>query len=280
MIRTIGAHIMRMAFVSLCIVLSEAMQAQAQSHVTYVTIPVSAVASARPPSEPLSGQLLIPSGNGSFPVVIVLHGCGGLAANETIWADRLNGWGYAALILNSFAARHVPSVCAPAYQSLVTPVDRAGDVMNAAAWLRTVPPVDGNRIGVLGLSHGGSTAAAVTRADMQRASPGLIKAAVDYYGACRDASVHGTVPLLALAGEDDTWGFPARSCKEFGARLRPDQPFEVYTYPGVVHGFDNPRGGAFRMNEGHPIQYNPAAAEDSYVRVKTFLDRYVGHPGH
>jgi dienelactone hydrolase len=280
MIRTIGPNVMRTAFVSLCIVLGYAMQAKAQSHITYVTIPVSAVANARPPSEPLSGQLRIPWGDGSFPVVIVLHGCGGLAINETIWADRLSGWGYAALIVNSFAPRHVASVCAPAAQPLVTAIDRAGDAMNAAAWLRTVPSVDGNRIGVLGLSHGGGTAAAVTRADMQRAGPGLIKAAVDYYGPCRDASAHGTVPLLALAGEDDTWGYPARSCKEFGTRLRPDQPFEVYTYPGVVHGFDNPRGGAFRLNEGHPMQYNHAAAEDSYARVKTFLDRYVGRPGH
>src|SRR6202020_2166324 len=157
---------------------------------TYVTIPVSPVARARPPAEPLSGQLLLPGGNGPFPVVIVLHGCGGVAPNETLWADRLNGWGYAALILNSLASRHVPSVCPAAYQPLVTAIDRAGDVMNAAAWLRTVPSVDGARIGVLGLSHGGGTAASVTRTEFQQAGPGWIKASVDYYGPCRDAPAH------------------------------------------------------------------------------------------
>jgi len=31
--------------------------------------------------------------------------------------------------------------------------------------------------------------------------------------------------------------------------------------------------------EGHALQYDRAAAEDSFVRVKAFLDRYVGHPG-
>jgi dienelactone hydrolase len=267
------------AAISFCIVIGGTTRAKAQTHSEYVTIPVFQVAHARPPQQPLTGQLLVPWGNGPFPVVILLHGCGGVAANEALWSDRLAGWGYASLILNSFAARQVASVCAPAYQPLVTPIDRAGDVMNAAAWLRNVPSVYGTRIGVLGLSHGGGTAADVTRREFQQSAPGLIKASVDYYGRCRDASAHGTVPLLALAGEDDTWGDPARTCKEFATRLRPDQPFEVYTYPGTVHGFDNPRAQALREGEGHPIQYNHTAAEDSYARVKAFLDRYVGHAG-
>ena len=84
------------------------------------------------------------------------------------WTERLIGWGYATLILDSFGARHVTSVCAPAYQPLVTNLDRAGDVMNAAAWLQGVPGIDGKRVGVVGFSHGGGTAVAVTRDEVQR----------------------------------------------------------------------------------------------------------------
>jgi dienelactone hydrolase len=263
----------------LCILLAYAVPAGAETRVSYGTIPVHPVAGARLPPGPLSAELRLPPGNGPFPVVIVLHGCGGIGMDEPIWTDRLNGWGYAALILNSFSARHVTTVCASADQPLVTNIDRAGDVMNAAAWLQGVPSVDGKRIGVLGMSHGGGTAVAVTRADIQQTGPGLIKAAIDYYGPCRDAGAHGTVPLLALAGEDDNWADPARLCRTFGASLRPDQPFEIYTYPGAVHDFDNPRARALRYNQGHPTQYNYSAAEDSYARVRTFLGRYLGHPG-
>jgi dienelactone hydrolase len=263
----------------LCTLLACVVPASGGTRVSYGTIPVHPVAGARLPPGPLTAELRLPSGDGPFPVVIVLHGCGGIGRDEPIWADRLNGWGYAALILNSFSARQVNTVCALANQSLVTNIDRAGDVMNAAAWLQGVPSVDGKRIGVLGMSHGGGTAVAVTRADIQKTGPGLIKAAVDYYGPCRHAEAHGTVPLLALAGEDDNWSDPARLCRSFGASLRPDQPFEIYTYPGAVHDFDNPHARALRFNEGHPTQYNYSAAEDSYVRVRTFLGRYLGHPG-
>ena len=239
------------------------------------SIPVHPVGAIRRPSEPLTGWLQVPPGKGPFPVVILLHGCGGLGNRMPTWTERLIGWGYATLILDSFGARHVTSVCAPAYQPLVTNLDRAGDVMNAAAWLQGVPGIDGKRVGVVGFSHGGGTAVAVTRDEVQRSGPGLIKAAVAYYGPCRDPAAHGTVPLLVLAGEDDTWGFPARTCKSFGVTLRPDQPFEIHTYPGVVHDFDNPRVMPRRMLEGHPAQYDHDAAEDSYQRVRTFLARYL-----
>ena len=36
------------------------------------------------------------------------------------------------------------------------------DVISAALWLRNQPGIDPDRIGVLGVSHGGSTAAWVT----------------------------------------------------------------------------------------------------------------------
>jgi len=167
-------------------------------------------------------------------------------------------------------------VCPADRQHLVTAQDRAGDVLSAAVWLRTRPEIDGARIGVIGASHGGSTAAWVTQRRYEQLFLGLLKASVDYYGGCRSPETHGTVPLLALAGDDDTWGFPALSCRGFAGKLRPDQVFEVHTYPGVVHAFDNEQLPYRNTKEGHPMQYDRAAAEDSYVRVKAFLDHYVG----
>ena len=238
-------------------------------------IPFESIAGARGPANGLDGTLKLPPGQGPFPVVIVLHGCGGLGSNQKLWADRLNGWGYAAFLLDSFGPRGVKSVCAAANQPMVTPLDRASDVISAALWLRGQPNIDPDRIGVLGGSHGGTTAAWVTQAVYEKRYPSLLKASIDYYGACRQPETQGTVPLLALAGEADSWGQPATTCQTFARKLRTDQPFELHTYPSVVHAFDNPRQETLSLNEGHPLLYNRPAAEDSYERVRTFLARWL-----
>ncbi len=195
--------------------------------------PIPTMPMARSAPGPLSGQLTRPPGPGPAPAIILLHGCGGLGRSMNPWVTRVTGWGYAALVLRSFPARHVRTVCAPENQPEVTPADRAGDAMNAAIALQTVLGIDGARIGVIGFSHGGNTAATLTRIEFEQFRPGLIKAAVDYYGPCRNARRHGTVPLLALNGDDDDWGHPPVTCRKFGESLRVDQPFELHTYPST-----------------------------------------------
>jgi dienelactone hydrolase len=49
----------------------------------------------------------------------------------------------------------------------------------------------------------------------------------------------------------------------------------VVAYPGVVHAFDNPGLTRRVTSNGHALQYDRDAAEDSFVRVRAFLDRYV-----
>jgi dienelactone hydrolase len=238
-------------------------------------IPFVAIGGARGPENGLDGKLRLPPGKGPFPVAIVLHGCNGINVNQSLWADRLNSWGYAAFILDSFGPRGVKNVCAPIDQSTVKASDRASDVISAALWLRTQPGIDPARIAVLGNSHGGATAAWVTQAMYDRLYPGLLKAAVNYYGACRNPPAHGTVPLLALAGSADGWGWPAPACEAYGHEIKGGQPFEVHVYPGVFHSFDNPRIATLTMNEGHKLLYDQAAAEDSFRRVRAFLGQWL-----
>ncbi len=233
-------------------------------------IPPIGAPGARMPSDPIPAELKLPPGKGPFPAVIVLHGCAGIGQSQFIWARRLNGWGYAALIPDSLTPRDVKRVCEPAAQGLVTPEDRVGDVGSAAAWLRNSPKIDPTRIGVLGLSHGGTTVVMATR----RAYAGFgLRAAVDYYGPCVDPASHGTVPLLVLAGEADDWGHPAARCRAFGLALKSGQPFEIYTYPGVTHAFDN-SAMVLTVSNAHPMEYNQAAAEDSFSHVHAFLERW------
>lgn len=239
-----------------------------------IAIPDQHIAGARVPETPLSADLVLPSGQGPFPVVILLHGCGGLKPSLWDWARRLQGWGYASLVLDSFSARGVDTVCAPARQHLVTAQDRAADVISAALFLRTLPQIDGARIAVLGESHGGWTSAIVTQRRYELLYPGLLKAAVDYYGPCGSAEAHGSVPLLVLAGEADDWGHPAVNCRAMGAKLAPNQPFEIHTYPGVWHAFDSEETRPTQVS-GHTLAYDPNAAADSFERVHAFLDKWL-----
>ncbi len=236
------------------------------------------MAEARPSPAPLPARLTLPPGPGPHPVVIVLHGCGGINANTTLWANRLVDWGYGALIVDSLQPRGVTSVCAPDRQKLVTPRDRAGDAIAASRWLQTQPGVDGARIAVIGDSHGGGTAAELANHPFVDAAGGQIKAAIDYYGPCRNPGRYGGLPLLVLAGDADTWSDPAQRCTAYRAAQPPGSPITVATYPGAVHGFENPRNVQLRFNEGHPMQYDATAAADSIQRVHAFLQQTIG-PG-
>ena len=201
-----------------------------------VMIPPVAVESARAAPAPLAATLQLPPGAGPHPVVIVLHGCGGLSANQWAWADRLDDWGYGSLVLNSFSARGVRSVCSPTNQALVTRFDRSADVIAAARWPQTPPGVDGSRIAARGESHGGGTAIEVASRQMEAAEGGLIKGVVDYYGPCRAPAMHGTIPILVLAGQDDTWGDPAKTCTRYAEVAAERQPVTVQTYPTSCTG--------------------------------------------
>ena len=236
-----------------------------------VFIPPLPAPMTRMPDAAIPATFKLPPGKGPFPAVIVLHGCGGRGPSQLTWAARLNGWGYAALIPDSMTPRGIKRVCEPDAQRYVTPRDRVGDVGSAIAWLRTRPKIEANRIAVLGLSHGGATAVLATERDY---AGFRLRAAIDYYGACLNPAAHGDVPLLVLAGDDDDWGHPAARCRLFGSELPPGAVFELRTYPGVYHAFDNPNIPR-EVVDGHVLEYNEAAAEDSFARVHAFLDRWV-----
>jgi len=247
--------------------------------ISNVAVPPQNVSGSRMPSKTLDATLVLPTGKPPYPAVILLHGCAGGGRALQKWAERLSDWGYASVTPNSYHPRGVSDVCAgPAEQRAVTPQDRAGDVISTALWLRTRPEIDGNRIGVIGFSNGGWTAMWVTQRRYEQQYPGLIKAAVSYYGNCAYPEDHGTVPLLVLVGEADDWDAPAEHCRAFGAQLTPNQPFLLHTYPGVMHSFDDFTIPYLWYNEGHPLQYSASATADSVVRTKAFLDRYVGSP--
>jgi len=195
-------------------------------------------------------ELLTPSGAGPFPAVVVMHGCDGINANTRRWAERLVGWGYAALIVDSFRFRGLSNVC---NRGAMLPASvRAGDAIAAKNYLRSLPNIAKGRIGLIGFSHGGWAALAAA---------GSFNAVVAFYPWC-----NGRVPAntLVLIGSADDWT-PSQRCSG-GANLK--------VYSGATHGFDAPRGE--RTYFGHHMTYDAAAADDAEDRTRRFFAARLG----
>jgi dienelactone hydrolase len=190
---------------------------------------------------PFSGdpiEIWRPEGNGPFPVVILLFGCGGVSEADREWAARVVGWGYIAIITDSFHPRHVRPTCRP---NLLNDELRTKDLLNAVPFLQGYLGVPAERIGVIGFSQGGT--AALWAASIATAP--LYRAIVSYYAPCTIPAGPplGADALLLLGADDDP---PiATSCDRLIAAQAgtPHQVQRTY-YPHAIHTFDRMKGPA------------------------------------
>ena len=101
----------------------------------------------------LAGELRIPRlGTDRLPVVILVHGSGGLSAAADRWAQDLNTVGVATFILDSFSGRGIVSTIND--QSQLDSLAMMLDAYRALEMLAGHPRVDPDRIAVMGFSKG------------------------------------------------------------------------------------------------------------------------------
>ena len=216
-----------------------------------------------------AGAIVLPAGKPPFAAVIVLSGCSGVSNQTRLWARRLAGWGYAALIVDSFTPRGLRQVCHNS--RVLRGPRRAMDAYAAAAYLRSRPDIDGKRIGLLGFSHGGwTTVAASWQAIEKRADAPPFRAAVAFYPICPRGTPPLTNDLLILIGDADDWSSAAK-CEAYVDRYGADAPHRpvLKVYPGATHRFDANRKS--RVYFGHHLAYDPQAAADAIERTRKFL---------
>ena len=246
-----------------------------------------------------------PDGPGPFPAVVILHDCSGLGPGSSgapgRWSRELVARGYVVLMPDSFTTRgHPGGVCTDASPSRreVGPARRRIDAYAALAHARSLPFVDGRRVGVMGGSHGGSTTLVVMAApesggeSLAQDRRGGFAAAVALYPGCRAAlgswrsdgsgTYRAVAPLLILIGEKDDWT-PAAPCVELARSSRATQhPVDIVVYPGAHHSFDSDRPVRYvatRVNMNAPAGRgattggDPQAWADSIRRVTEFFER-------
>jgi dienelactone hydrolase len=150
-----------------------------------------------------------PSGNGPFPAVVMLSGCEGVAGVDPLnakaqaqWVERLVGWGYVALMLDSFTPRGPSNICDNT--GSVSPDIRSHDAYAAKSYLSALPFVDPNNIGVIGWSHGGWTIMSIIDRSARDKKESPFKVAVAFYPYCHPLTDPDT-PVLVLIGRKDDW---------------------------------------------------------------------------
>jgi dienelactone hydrolase len=201
-----------------------------------------------------------------------MHGCDGISAHYRIWARRLASWGYMAMLVDSFGPRNVKTVCNRG--RAVPPELRAQDALAAADYLRTLPDVRANRIGIIGFSHGGWTVLKVVLASdagVELTRP--FAAAVAFYPGCEKPRSDLVTSTLILIGDADDWT-PAAKCERWRDTVaKDDHTVQLIVYHGATHGFDSER--PLHVYAGHMVGRDPTAADDAIARTRAFLQRYL-----
>lgn len=179
----------------------------------------------------------------NMPVVLILHGCGGMYTSAgkigvRMWrtGSMLQEMGYGVLYLDSFSVRGISGVCQlDPVKRMPSVLTRSSDAESAIKWLRMQEHIDINRIGVLAWSHGADSAL-----DLLGKINLFIKAAVVFYPRCdlflNKKTYHTSAPTLVLIGAEDKKS-RASDC-ELLAKKTGQSLFYVVTYPGVGHDFD------------------------------------------
>ncbi len=218
------------------------------------------------------GSLYHPKGTGPFPAMVLLHSGGGQGQVDLEWARWLAGEGYVALAVDSFSSRGVDRVSG---RQTVANDERAWDAIGALAYLRSLPFVDRERIGVMGRSSGAGAALTNASETGPHHQGHRFRVAIALYTSCSWLRDDTSIPVLLLLGEWDDWS-DAGICVYKGNRLKQQGRTVLWkVYPKAYHGFDNRANARGRETLGHFLIYDHTAAVDSKKRIRSFLAQYL-----
>jgi dienelactone hydrolase len=244
----------------------------------------------------MTGELRIAQGSGRLPLVILMHGSGGMGANIEAWTRVFNAMGVSTFAIDGFTGRGIVSV--NTNQAALGRLNFILDIYRALDMLVKHPRVDPERIVLMGFSRGGQAAlyASLNRFHkMWNPSGAQFAAYIPFYPDCATSYLGETdiadKPIRIFHGIPDDYN-PVASCKPYIQRLREAGRDVVLTeYPDAQHGFDTPlnvgavivstgaqtvRGCKIREGEGGALINVSTSQAFSYKDECVQLNPHVG----
>jgi len=200
----------------------------------------------------------------NVPVVVIMHGMGGINIWEEHWMNTFNSIGLATFMVDSNWPRRK---CKKTFKKAIPNcndvhkgITRIVDARRALELLSKHPRIDPARIGCIGSSLGGIGCLyqSVERFQKMWGAPGLeFAASVPMYPVCNFKYIEddemSDEPIRIHIGELDQYG-SAESCVKYVERLRlKGKDITVTVYPGVHHSFvtkiSGPKGTMTTMKQ-------------------------------
>lgn len=169
------------------------------------------------------------------PAVLILHGADGISYGRYPYvkiATALARAGYVAAIVRYFD--RTDTTVANFWTERQNFSLWRTTIAGAVGFVSSLPGVDPKRVGLLGVSLGGSLALALASQDTR------IRAVVEYYGELPDeyvAHLRRMPPTLILHGEDDRVVSVQAAYKVEALLKKKEVAYEIKVYPGQSHGF-------------------------------------------
>jgi carboxymethylenebutenolidase len=197
--------------------------------------------------------------------VLVLHSWWGLTSSFRSYCQELAKHGFVAAASDLFGGRTATTIAEarrlrslsrsePIYKTLMRDIDT----------LRSVNPVIGRKVGVIGFSMGGHWAVWLSQ------RPNLPIASTVLYYAARGGDFSAShSAFLAHYAEQDEWVGKAAKQRMESAIHKASCALQTYTYPQTGHWF---------AESGRPGEYDAAAAQLALERTVGHLRATLGAP--
>ncbi|MCG5433250.1 dienelactone hydrolase family protein [Mycobacterium sp. MYCO198283] len=223
------------------------------------------------PAGPLGGYLAVPSGDGPWPGVVVVHDAFGLTADTRRICDRFAANGYLALAPQLYGRGRKPACIVATFRALTAGKGNAVDDIVAARDHLAADERCTGKVGCAGFCMGGGFC-------LLLASRQVFDAAAPNYGVWPPAAepLRQSCPLVASYGADDRLlpGAAEKLLTEIGDEI----PHDVKEYPGVGHSFMNDWGTPAPLNVLERVtnmHYSEPEAEDAWRRILAFFGTHL-----
>ena len=234
-----------------------------------VDIPASA-----PASTGLTGEFVLPAGDGPWPGVVLVHEAFGINHVMRRQAERFARAGYLALMPNLFTEGGARTCLSQTFRDLNSGTGRSFADIEAARQLLIGREDCTGKVGIIGFCLGGGFALAAASLGFGVASANYARLPPDL-----DLSLAGACPIIgSYGGKDRSLTGAATRLDDSLARLGIDH--DVKEYPDAGHSFLNdgesgPPVLRFMMKRFIGAGPNPEAASDAWRRIDAFFATHL-----